>query len=429
MKPSNHTIRNIRALELLDVPGSVRLRVEVELGGGLKAQSTASLSLTGSDSAQDIAGYVERVVARALRNVDVCDQERVDASLLMLNGNERDMLLAGITRATSVACAKLGAIINGISNFEYIARLLSARKKLNGAHQPFTLPLPIISTFYGRQVGDTTLDFKEYCLLPVRRFGFRRSLSLREELRRLHTVVAKLTKLLDQKQLGSSLSRHGGFTSALDSTIQAFDVQLEAIREAGLRPGDDVVLGINAGASALFDDRMGEYRFQAEQSFLSREQMVELFLTWLETYPIGYLQDPLDQDDWTGLSELQLALDHRKHVVQRSDLMIGIEEALSGDIRRVQHASRVGAASCVVVPWSLMQTVTEAVNLVLVASEQRMEVVLSRGLIDGGGDMLADLAVGLGVDAVKFGSLVSADSIQLYNRLLEIEQQELGTRN
>lgn len=420
MKPSHDTIASVFIVPILGAIGERSMRVCVRTSADVLGYCDVSLGRVDVELFESIDRYVSSTVIRSLRGLDCRDQERIDASLVMLGdelniGEEQSPLMVAL-RACSVACARAGATSNKMPLYAWLSRFVFDREKT------FRCPLPIVPIVYGRASGETHLDFREYCVVPTRRMRLRNPINQTDELQRLACVIEQFSLMLDAQGFGSAVGKLGGYVPALDSTMRVFDLMLEAIRHAGLRPGDDISLGIDLGSSTLFDDRKGEYYFNAEQSFLSKEQMIEMLFTWMETYPITYVQDPFDGDDWGGLAQFRSALDQRRRVVRGDSVMVAIQDGITEGVRSIQHAARMGSCETVVISMKHIRTVSDCIHRVHVARTHRMECVLSGD--DQTGDVFAaDVAAALNVDAVKFGPLTHSPSLVKYNRLLEIERE------
>lgn len=425
MKPSHDTIASVFVVPILGMIGEHSMRVCVRTSADVLGYCDVSLGRVDAELFESIDRYVSSTVNQSLRGLDCRDQERVDASLVVLNSESYDgevvSPLSTALLACSVACARAGAMSIKTPLYAWLSRFVLDRE------MTFRCPLPIVPILYGRASGETNLDFREYCIVPTRRMRLRNPINQTEELQRLARVIEQFGLVLGAQGFGSAVGKLGGYVPAIDSTMRVFDLTLEAIRRAGLRPGDEISLGIDLGSSTLFDDRKGEYYFNAEQSFLSKEQMIEMLFTWMETYPITYVQDPLDRDDWGGVVRLRSALDQRARVIRGDSVMVAVQDGIAEGVRSLDHAARVGSCETVVISMKHIRTVSDCIHRVHVARTHRMECVLS-GDNQTGDVFAADLAVALNVDAVKFGPLTHSPSRAKYNRLLEIER-ERGAKN
>ncbi len=428
MKPSHTSITSVTAIPLFGVDRNPAVRAYVTTSSGCRGVAECSLGNVDALTQEACVHYISTTARRALVGRDALDQERVDASLMVLDDKARHAFgpepLKHALRAVSIAVLRAGASEVNSTLIDRIEALIGNKSQPSSRGHK-RLPAPIVSVVFGNVSGDTELDFFEYAILPARGGGlFRRHRNrVVDELSALHRVVMSIGRIFERNGMGSRAGRAGGYSVPLDSTMNMFDWTLDAIRESGLTPNEDVALGIDLGASTLFDNRVGEYVIKSGHQFLKRGELTELLLTWMETYPISYVQDPFDQDDWSAVIQFRSTLEQRRRFAQSNSVTVALERALDEGVSAIRHAARVGSCETIVISVSGVHTVSEMIHRVREAVMNRMEVVVSCVNERASDSFGVDLAVGLGAHGLKAGSLISGDSLMRWNRLVEIEKE------
>ncbi len=403
--------------EILDSRGNPTVEADVHLrDGSFGRASVPSGASTGEHEAIELRDGNKRryqgkgvlqavenintVIARELGGHDAGEQSQIDARMIELDGtpNKRN-LGANAILAVSMAVCRAAARSAHLPLYRYLGGL-SARR----------LPVPMMNILNGGVHADNTLDFQEFMIMPVG--AERYSEALRMGVEAFHT----LKKVLKERGYNTLVGDEGGFAPSLKSNLEAVELILEAIEEAGYAPGRDICLALDAASSEMYEG--GEYVFfKSDQSKKSAEEMVQLYADWVRQYPIISLEDGLAQDDWEGWKKLTDELGDRVQLVG-DDLFVTSTERLKQGIEE-------GVANSILIKLNQIGTVTETIAAVELARRHGYTAVVSHRSGETEDAFIADFTVGLHTGQIKTGSASRTDRIAKYNQLLRIEE-ELG---
>src|SRR6476620_1858795 len=292
-------IVEVLAREILDSRGNPTVEADVLVESGAMGRAAVpSGASTGSREAielrdgdkqrffgkgvQKAVEHVNTEITEAILGLDVSEQSHIDKVLIELDGTEnKSRLGANAILAVSVACAKAAAEESGLSLYRYF-----------GGSGPKRMPVPMMNVINGGAHANNNLDFQEFMVLPV---GFS---SFRDALRCGSEIFHTLKKMIDKEGMSTAVGDEGGFAPNLASNEAAIQYILRAIEEAGYLPGSDVLLGLDCAASEFYKD--GKYRFEAEKLSYTSAQLVDLFSTWCDKYPIVSIEDGMAEQDWEG---------------------------------------------------------------------------------------------------------------------------------
>ncbi len=403
--------------EILDSRGNPTVEADVHLrDGSFGRASVPSGASTGEHEAIELRDGNKRryqgkgvlqavenintVMARELGGRDAGEQSQIDARMIELDGTpNKGNLGANAILAVSMAVCRAAARSARLPLYRYLGGL-SARR----------LPVPMMNILNGGVHADNTLDFQEFMIMPVG--AERYSEALRMGVETFHT----LKKVLKERGYNTSVGDEGGFAPSLKSNLEAVELILEAIEEAGYGPGRDICLALDAASSEMYED--GEYVFfKSDQSKKSAEEMVQLYADWVRQYPIISLEDGLAQDDWEGWKKLTDELGDRVQLVG-DDLFVTSTERLKQGIEE-------GVANSILIKLNQIGTVTETIAAVELARRHGYTAVVSHRSGETEDAFIADFTVGLHTGQIKTGSASRTDRIAKYNQLLRIEE-ELG---
>jgi enolase len=262
--------------------------------------------------------------------------------------------------------------------------------------------------------ADSSVDFQEFMVMPVGAASFAEALRTGAEI--FHT----LRGILKKKGHSTGVGDEGGFAPSLKSNREALDVVMEAVSQAGYKPGGDVVIALDVAASELWDEKSGTYAFKKSgEKGRSSEEMIALYDDWIRQYPIASLEDGLAEGDWEGWKALTRALGGRVQVVG-DDVFVTNPEILRRGIAD-------GVANAVLVKLNQIGTVSETLDALAMARDAGYRSVISHRSGETEDTIIADLAVATGAGQIKTGSASRTDRIAKYNQLLRIEE-ELGNR-
>ena len=409
-------LTDLRAREILDSRGNPTVEVEatLETGAAVRAAVPSGAS-TGKHEAVErrdgdparyggrgVRGAVEAVngeIFDALSGRDAEDQRALDLALIELDGTgDKSRLGANATLGASLAIARAGALARGVPLYRHI-----------GGVDAHILPAPLMNVVNGGAHADNGLDFQEFMIAPVGAPSFAEALRWGAEV--FHALRARLAAAGHATSVGDE----GGFAPDLGSAAEALDFIVRAVEDAGLRPGEQVALALDAAASELCRD--GIYRLAGEGRDLDGEGMIAGFETLAAQYPILSIEDGLDEDDWKGWATLTRALGGRMQLVG--------DDLFATNPARLRRGIREGAANAVLIKANQIGTLTETLETVRMAHCAGYRTVVSHRSGETEDSFIADLAVAVNSGRIKTGSLSRSERLAKYNRLLRIEE-ELG---
>jgi enolase len=341
-------------------------------------------------------------IADALQGMDASAQREIDDAMVHLDGTPNKAGLgANAVLAVSMACARASAVSLNTPLYRYL-----------GGAGANILPVPMMNILNGGAHADSNVDFQEFMAMPVGAPSF--SEALRWGVEVFHTLKSVLKK----HGYNTAVGDEGGFAPSLKANVEAIELILDAIRQAGFRPGADVALALDPAASEFFDKEKGKYVFKkSDKSVKSSQDMVNFWADWARQYPIVSLEDGLAEDDWEGWRLLTDELGDKIQLVG-DDLFVTNTERLSRGI-----AEEV--ANSILIKVNQIGTVSETLDAIDLARRNGYTAVISHRSGETEDTFIADLAVATGVGQIKTGSASRTDRIAKYNQLLRIEE-ELG---
>ncbi len=419
------TIKTIKAREILDSRGNPTVEARVELDGGIKAKaSVPSGASTGVHEAHELRDgdekrysglgalkavkNVETKIAPELQGTDCAKQEEIDDKMIKLDGTKNKKKLgANAILAVSLACARVGSVAQGKELYEYIAE----RYKLKVGS--YKMPAPSFNIFNGGKHADTNLDFQEFMILPLTK-GYKKG-QFAEMARMGAEIFHELGKVLKEAGLDTDVGNEGGYAPDIYSSVQAMEFIMAAVIRAGYQVGKDIGLGVDVGSSELYDVRTRKYVFKLDQANFANSTLVDLYHEWLKKFNVISIEDGLAQDDWEGWQELTKMLG-REIMLVGDDLFVTNTERLKKGIKKK-------VANTVLIKPNQVGTLTETIECVKLAKEHKYKIFVSHRSGETTDDFIADLAVAVKADYVKFGSLSRGERVCKYNRLMEIESK------
>jgi enolase len=410
-------IVDIKAREILDSRGNPTLEADVVLASGVVGSAMVpSGASTGEREAIELrdgdkARYLGKGVLNAVNNVkteirsaiigmDVADQAGIDNKMIALDGTDTKARLgANAMLAVSMAAAHAAAKEAGQPLYRH----------LNSSGE-FIMPVPMMNIINGGSHADNSVDLQEFMILPVGAPSFREAIRYGAE------VFHNLSKVLKAKGLATTVGDEGGFAPNLSSNEEAISVILQAIEQAGYKPGVDIYLGLDAAASEYYAD--GIYNLASEGKTYSSAQMADFFVDWVDRYPIISIEDGFDENDWDGWKLMTEKLGGRIQLVG-DDLFVTNPAILKKGIER-------NIANSILIKVNQIGTLTETFAAVEMAHKAGYSAVMSHRSGETEDVTIADLAVATGTGQIKTGSLSRSDRVAKYNRLMKIEE-ELGS--
>jgi len=401
--------------EVLDSRGNPTVEAEVVLSGGAVGRAIApSGASTGSREALELRDgdserfggkgvlraveHINGPLAEAVEDFDARDQLGVDQSLIDTDGTDnKSSMGANAMLAVSLATAHAAAEGSGLPLYQYFGGC--------GARE---LPVPMMNIVNGGAHADNSVDFQEFMVMPV---GFA---TFAEGLRAGVEVFHTLKKVLKKRGLSTAVGDEGGFAPDLESNRAACELIMEAIDIAGYAPGDQVALAMDPAASEFFSD--GTYNLTGEgREGLSSEDMIEVYASLVDDFPIVSIEDALAESDWDGWKKLADRLGDRIQIVG-DDIFVTNPEIIREGIDK-------GVANSVLIKLNQIGTLSETLDAINIAHRAGWTAVISHRSGETEDTTIADLAVGLNTGQIKTGSACRTDRIAKYNRLLRIEEE------
>jgi enolase len=409
----------VRAAEILDSRGNPTLRTRVELASGIMGRSSVpSGASTGSHEALELrdgdpgrykgkgvlqaVANVNSLIAPKLKNLDARKQPDIDRLLCELDGTpSKSRLGANAILSVSMAVADAAAKASRVPLYMHLQDRPS-----------YLLPVPLVNILNGGSHADNNVDIQEFMIAPAGAPTFA------EALRAASEIFHSLKQLLKKKGLSTAVGDEGGFAPNLRSDLEALDLIMDSIVQAGYQPGQDVFLALDVAASELCDQ--GAYVFKksgGEKKTLA--EMIRFYTDLVERLPILSIEDGLAEDDWEGWRMLTEALGRRVQLVG--------DDIFVTNPQRLRQGIDLGVANSILIKLNQIGTLTETMATVELAQQNGYSAVISHRSGETEDTFIADLSVALSTGQIKTGSLSRSERVAKYNRLLEIES-ELGGR-
>jgi enolase len=411
------TIISVHAREILDSRGNPTLEAEVVLEGGAAGRAAVpSGASTGEFEAVELrdgdksryggtgvlnaVDNVNNLIANEVIGMDAFDQIDVDQTMIALDGtNNKSKLGANAILGVSMAVARAAANEAGLPLYRYL-----------GGPNACVMPVPLMNILNGGAHAANNVDLQEFMVAPVGFDTF--SDSLRAGVEIFHALKGVLSK--GKKSTG--VGDEGGFAPDLATNEDAISVILEAIEKAGYKPGEDVMLALDAAASEWWRD--GGYVFhKSTNERRTSSEMVEFWRGWVDKYPIISIEDGLNEGDWDGWQQLTQAIGDRTQLVG-DDLFVT-------NVEYLQKGIDMGVANAILIKVNQIGSVTETLDAISLAQRNGYRYIISHRSGETEDTFIADLAVATGSGQIKTGSASRTDRIAKYNQLLRIEE-DLG---
>lgn len=416
-------ISSIFAQEVLDSRGNptVMASLTLENGSSVEAMVPSGAS-TGSHEALELrdedksrfggkgvlkaVANVNDVIAPALVGMDVTKQQEIDDKMLALDGTPtKSKLGANAILAVSMAVTKAGALASGKKLYAYIAELFG------NSTESFKMPIPMMNVLNGGKHALGSTDMQEYMIMPIG------APSIAEAVRWGAETFHALGKMLKEKGFQTTVGDEGGYAPSLKRNEEPLELIIAAIEKAGYRPGVDIAIAQDPASSEFFKD--GKYHLATENKSLTSEEMVELYASWVEKYPIVSIEDGLSEDDWSGFTAQTARIGNRVQIVG-DDLFVT-------NVERLQKGIDTKAGNSILIKLNQIGSVSETIAAMKLASAHGFTSVVSHRSGETEDSFIADFVVGAGSGQIKTGSLSRSDRIAKYNRLMVIER-ELGSK-
>jgi enolase len=409
-------IAKIQAREILDSRGNPTIEVDVWTEtGNMGRAAVPSGASTGAHEAMELRDgdkkrYLGKGVQKAVENVNttlntelhgalVTEQAMIDKAMIALDGTpNKSNLGANAILGVSLAVARAAAAEAGLPLYRYV-----------GGVNASVLPVPLMNILNGGAHADNKVDVQEFMIMPVGAKHFAEGLRMGTE------VFHQLKSVLKKKGLSTNVGDEGGFAPDLPSNEDALKLVMQAIEQAGYRPGEDIVLALDCASTEFYDSEKKRYTLESTGDSLTSEEMVAMWADWAKRYPIVSIEDGMSEDDWDGWKKLSETIGGRVQLVG-DDLFVTNTARLSEGIGK-------GIANSILVKVNQIGTLSETIEAVEMAHRAGFTSIMSHRSGETEDSTIADLAVALNCGMIKTGSASRSDRIAKYNQLLRIEEQ------
>ena len=413
-------IERIVGRQIFDSRGNPTVEVDVYTENGFMGRAAVpSGASTGSHEAVELrdddktkymgksvfqaVDNVNIVLADALEGLDVFDQKGIDAYMIELDGTEnKGKLGANAILGVSLAVAKAAAQEAGLPLYRYV-----------GGVNASTLPVPMMNILNGGSHADNSIDFQEFMIMPVGAESFSEALRWGTE------IFHHLKNVLKKKGFSTNVGDEGGFAPNLKSNVEAIEVVIQAIETAGYKPGEQVMIAMDAAVTEFYDPATKTYHFKKSTGEkLTSHEMAAYWADWVSKYPIASIEDGMSEDDWDGWAE------HTRLVGSKIQL-VG-DDLFVTNVNRLQQGIDKNIANAILVKVNQIGSLSETIAAVDLAHRNKYKSIMSHRSGETEDVTIADLAVALNTGQIKTGSASRTDRIAKYNQLLRIEE-ELGS--
>jgi len=411
-------IINIKGRQVFDSRGNPTVEAEIFSDDGNRASAIVpSGASTGTHEAFELRdkknkNYLGKSVFESVQNIngkifkclnkfDIFDQRKIDKTLIDLDGTpQKSKLGANSILAVSIASSKLAARCKNIALFKYL-----------GGNDSNQLPIPLMNIINGGVHANNLLRIQEFMIRPENPKTFS------EAVRMCFLVIQNLKKLLNKKNLSTTVGDEGGFAPALDKNEDAIEFILEAIEKSGFKPGKDISICLDIAANELFKN--GKYSVKSSK-FEEPERTIEHYIDLIKKYPIKSIEDPFSEDDWSSWTNLMKSLKNKNKINQ----IVG-DDLFVTNVKRLSKGIKKKAANAILIKLNQVGTLTETMDVIKLAQKNGYKTVISHRSGDSEDTFISDLAVASNSSQIKTGSLARSERVAKYNRLLRIEE-ELG---
>ncbi len=410
------TILNIHSRQIFDSRGNPTVEVDVITDNGLLGRAAVpSGASTGVHEAVELRDgnkmdYMGKGVLKAVSNVNdiineelkgylVTEQVEIDKKMIELDGTPNKANLgANAILGVSLAVANAAAQETGQQLFRYI-----------GGVNACTLPIPMMNILNGGSHADNSIDFQEFMIMPVGAESFSHAMKMGSE------IFHHLKAVLKKGKFSTNVGDEGGFAPNLKSNEEAIKVVLNAVENAGYKPGEDIFLALDPAASEYFIPEENVYHLhKSTGDKLTPAQMVDYWADWVKKYPIISIEDGMAEDDWDGWKIMTDKLGDKIQIVG-DDLFVT-------NVKRLQQGLDKGIANSILIKVNQIGTLTETIDAINLATNNSYTSVISHRSGETEDTTISDLAVALNTGQIKTGSACRSERIAKYNQLLRIEE-------
>ena len=415
-------ITSLKAIQILDSRGKPTLRTFITLEDGTihnaSVPSGASkgkheaLELRDGDSSR-FAGQgvlkavenVNEVIAKKIVGVDVSDPNKIDEIMLELDGTEnKSKLGANAILSVSMACVRAAAHVQNVPLWKFINQYYFRQPTTD--NRPFKFPRLMVNVINGGKHADWNFDIQEFMIVPVTNVPS-------ESTRIASEIFHQIGKNIKKRGLSALVGDEGGYSPALSSNEEVFELLESSAKEIGYERIKDYVFGVDCAATEFFQD--GKYILKKTNETKTASEMTELYLRIGQKYNIQFFEDAFAEDDWEAFIGFTQMAEKFHFQVVGDDLLVT-------NPQRIKKAIEKKAANAVLVKLNQIGTVKETIEAIQISVEAGWKFVISHRSGETEDTFIADLAYGTGADFIKTGSMSRSERLAKYNRLLEIEK-------
>jgi enolase len=325
--------------------------------------------------------------------------------MIELDGTtNKSTLGASAILSVSIAAAKTGAKSAKIPLYEYLARIIGK------STEKVIMPIPFLNILNGGKHAVGSTDLQEFMIVPIKFPTFAESLRAGTE------VFHSLGKILEERNYQSLVGDEGGYAPSLFSNEQAMELLMMAISEANYSPGEDVFIALDPAASRFYSD--GFYELHRENKSLTTTQMIDFYDRWREKYPIIYIDDPLDRSDLDGWRDLTQRVGSAVEIIG--------DDIYSTNNQLLQKGIEGKISTGILIKPNQIGTLTETLETITMAEKAGFKVIISHRSGETEDSIIADLSIACGCGTIKAGAPCRSERTSKYNRLIEIEEKNLG---
>ena len=414
-------ISSINAIQVFDSRGVPTISCKVTLEDGTSASAMVpSGASTGSKEALELRdndiSYHGKSVTKAINNInntlsslvigkDPNNQKEIDESLISFDNTEdKSKFGANAILAISLSVAHVAAKANKTPLYEHFSRVY---KDITSESATHSMPLPMFNILNGGEHADNNIDIQEFMIIPSGAKNFT------EVMRWATEIYHNLKKILQKNNHSTSVGDEGGFAPNLESNKEALKLIVDAIKETGLVPGEDVNIALDCAASEFFNGK--EYILKGENEKLTSSAFVDYLDDLTKNYPIVSIEDGMDENDIEGWKILTDRLGPNCQLVG-DDLFVTNKKILKDGISKEM-------ANSILIKFNQVGSITETIETIHYANQNNFKSIISHRSGETEDTTIADLAVGLGIGQIKTGAPCRSDRVAKYNRLLWIEEE------
>ena len=341
---------------------------------------------------------VNKIIAPALYLMDVSKQKQIDEKMLKLDGTPfKTKLGANAILAVSLAVAKANALEKNKPLFRTLGK-------------GTTLPTPMMNVINGGAHADSNVDFQEFMIMPIGAPSFA------EAMRYASETFVELKKVLKKKGYSTGVGDEGGFAPNFKNNEEPLDAIMEAITNAGYKPGKDIAIAMDIAASEFYNPKTKKYELsKSKGGAKTTAKMIDWYEKLIKKYPIISIEDPLDQNDWEGWTKMTKKLGKKIQIVG-DDLFVTNKEFLQKGINE-------GAANAILIKLNQIGSLTETLETIALAKANGYNTIISHRSGETEDTFIADLAVATDAGQIKSGSISRTDRVAKYNQLIRIERE------